>query len=137
MIKNLIIKGVTGGLVFFFLGWLVYGYLLANYMSSQCTEEYASVMRSESEMVWWAMIAGSLAIGFLLSYVLVNLENPTRWAQVYSSAIVGFFYASAVDLMNYSMMKMSTVEFIFVDIIVFTVQAAIIGFLISFVGNRQ
>lgn len=137
MAKKWIIKGITGGFLFFFLGWIVYGILLGTIMDNQYTPEYEAVMRPDNEMVWWAMIAGSLAIGFLLSFPAVLLGNPTRLMHTLSSAGVGFLYTIAVDFTNYSMMDVTTLGWILADIVIFTVMAAIIGFLISFVGNSN
>ena len=63
-----ILRGtVSGGIVLFLLGWLVYGLLLMSYMTAN-TNQCAA--RPQAEMVWWAMIVSNLLSAFFLTLVL-------------------------------------------------------------------
>lgn len=137
MYKNWLIKGITGGLIFFFLGWFVYGYLLSSYMDQQSNELYSSMARPENEMVWWAMILSSLAIGLLIAFFLVNLKNSNRKNHFVTSAVIGLLYAVAVDFSQYSMTTIISLEGVLVDILAFTMISGVIGLLVSFVGNER
>jgi hypothetical protein len=63
-----IIKGsVFSGIAFFFLGWLVWGILLAGMMESMYNP---ALNRPENEMIWWAMIVSNLTLALMVTLVL-------------------------------------------------------------------
>ena len=57
-ITKIVIGGIVGGISFFFLGWLIYGVLLMDFMSEFSNTTFN---RPEEEMVWWAMILSNMA----------------------------------------------------------------------------
>jgi len=70
-----ILKGtVFGGIANFFLGWLIYGMVLMDFMksnSNQCAN------RPEMEMIWWAMIASCLVYALFLTLFLKGSGSST------------------------------------------------------------
>lgn len=63
--KN-IIAGVLGGVVRFFLGWIIYGMLLMSYMEENMASGFN---RAEEDMQFPALVAGNLFFGFFLAYI--------------------------------------------------------------------
>src|SRR5262245_43801593 len=68
--NKFLVGGIIGGIANFLLGWLVWGMLLRNFVNEHTTEAGKAIMRGDDNMIWWAMIAGSLCWGLMLSYVL-------------------------------------------------------------------
>lgn len=58
--KKLVVGSISGGVVLFLLGFLVYGFIITE----------SPGMAPEGEMVLWAIILGSLFSGMLLTLVL-------------------------------------------------------------------
>src|SRR5450759_2816850 len=57
--KKFLIGGIVGGVVYFLLGWLVYGHLLTNYFHDH-SGNATGVERDMDQMIWWALILGNL-----------------------------------------------------------------------------
>ena len=93
--KKLLLGTVAGGVTYFILGFLIYGVMLAGMMQGPC-------MRAETDMVWWAMIAGNLGYAFLLSYVFLRAGIGTLGAGLQAGAVVALVVALSVDLMMYA-----------------------------------
>jgi len=123
----------VGGISFFFLGWLIYGVLLMDFMSEFSNTTFN---RPEEEMVWWAMILSNMASGFIFSIIFGWLNNKTIIGGVKIAAIIGGLFALSIDLSFYSMTTLySSFTPIIVDIIAFTIMSAITGGIIAWVMN--
>lgn len=62
------LKGtVFGGIVYFFLGWLVYGILLADFSLNNFNQ---CMNRPSTEMVWWAIVLSNLVYALFLTLML-------------------------------------------------------------------
>src|SRR5436190_23400918 len=72
-IKKIAIAGITGGAVYFILGWLVYGMLLKDFYSIHLIN---SITRPDTEMIWWAAIASNFFWGIFIAYIF------SRWANI-------------------------------------------------------
>jgi len=123
--NKIIIGGIAGGIAFFLLGWLIYGMLLMDYFmanQNQC------VMRPMEDMVWWAMIASNLVSGLLVATIFSWANIKGMMAGAKTGAILGLLLGASLDLGFYGMSSMfSSVSAMFVDIIAYTVMAAIAG----------
>jgi len=93
--KKLLMGTVVGGITYFILGFLIYGIALAGMMQGPC-------MRPETDMVWWAMIAGNLGYAFLLSYVFLKAGIGSLGAGLQMGAVIALVVALSVDLMMYA-----------------------------------
>ncbi|MGE0590592.1 MAG: hypothetical protein AB7O48_18570, partial [Cyclobacteriaceae bacterium] len=57
--KKRIMATLAGFVVFFLLGWLIYGMLMMDfYMSNAGTA--TGVQREETDMIWWALVLGNV-----------------------------------------------------------------------------
>ena len=129
--KNYFLAGILGGIVYFLLGWLVYGMLLMNYM-----EENAGLALGVNrvEMLLWSIGLGSLLYGFFLSYIFSCVgQVKTAAAGAKSGAWVGFLVAGAIDFTMYGTTNISTLNAVAVDILAATVLASITGAVVAWV----
>ena len=129
--KNYFLAGILGGIVFFLLGWLVYGMLLMDYM-----EENAGLALGVNrvDMLLWSIGLGSLLYGFFLSYIFSCLgQIKTAAAGAKSGAWVGFFVAGAIDFTKYGTTNITTLNAVAVDILAATVMASITGAVVAWV----
>jgi hypothetical protein len=129
--KNYFLAGILGGIVYFLLGWLVYGMLLMNYM-----EENAGLALGVNrvEMLLWSIGLGSLLYGFFLSYIFSCVgQVKTAAAGAKTGAWVGFLVAGAIDFTMYGTTNISTLNAVAVDILAATVMASITGAVVAWV----
>lgn len=116
-----ILRGtIFGGIIYFFLGWLIYGILLMDYTvanTNQCLN------KPEGEMIWWAMIVSSFAIALLLTLIL----NWSKAIKAVDGLVKGAVFGSLFTVMlGTSYWSMTTMYNSFVPVIVDVVVGAIV-----------
>lgn len=131
-----ILKGtIFGGVAFFFLGWLVWGILLAGVMESMYNP---ALNRPENEMIWWAMIASNLLLALMVTLVLDWAGAKSVMDGVKLGAIVGGLYALSVDLGIYSMTTtINNLSGVVIDAVAYCVLTAIIGAVIVLTWGKS
>lgn len=88
-----IIASLIAGIVYYLLGWLVYGMLLADAMP--LAEGMADIVQKKPEEMDMAlMIVSCLAWGFLVGYVLVK-SGASNWQE---GATQGFIIGALMSL---------------------------------------
>lgn len=121
-------------MLFFFLGWLVYGILLMDFYEANGNQ---TINRPMEEMVWWALIVSNLLSGFLLAIVFDWTNTTDVLEGMKKGAILGFLMSASFDL---SMFSMTTwfigKRLLVVDIGVSTLFVAVGGAVIAWVMNR-
>lgn len=135
--KKFLVGGIIGGVANFLLGWLVWGILLMSFMQKHSNPTSAVIFRSESEMIWWTLIAGNLALGFLVCYILLRSGVRSAASGASTGAMVGLLMAAAMDCIMYSQMKIYGLTAIAVDIIAATVVTAIVGAVVGWYLGRD
>ena len=135
--SKFIIGGVIGGVLFFLLGWLIYGMLLMDFMAQHMSSAASSVMRPEAEWVWWAMILGNMGLGFLTSYVITKSNVATVSAGATTGAMVGFLVSLSYDFIIYAQMNLFDITSAVVDIITSAVIFAIVGAVLGWYNGRK
>lgn len=128
--NKFLIGGIIGGVTYFFLGWLIYGMLLMSFMQSHSSNS-SGAFRAEADMVWWAMIAGNLAFGFFLSYILNKANVHSAAGGATTGAIVGLLLGIAIDLMMYAQLNLRDTTAMAADIAATTIMSAIVGAVIG------
>ena len=78
--------GISGGSAFFLLGWLVWETLQMDFMKSHSNSS-SGVFRADTDMIWWAMVVGNLAMGFLVSSVLSKAGINTAAGGITTGAV--------------------------------------------------
>ena len=132
--KKLIAGGLAGGIAFFFLGWVVYGMLLMDFISTHSRRSDA--FRSEADMIFWAMIVGNLAYGFLVSLIINRTPNATVAQGASTGFITGFLYAAAVNFTTYAQIDLYGKKVMAADILSMAILTAVIGAVITWVVSK-
>lgn len=133
--KKFLFGGLIGGIANFFLGWLVWGILLMSFMQKHSTQ-IPGVFRTEENMVWWAMVLGNFAFGFLATYVLMKAGIKTYSGGLITGGILGFLTSLAVDLMMYSQFNIYGRLAMGMDIVASTIVTGIIGAILGWFLGR-
>jgi H+/Cl- antiporter ClcA len=120
---KMLIGGAIGGVVYFLLGWLVYGIILAGSM------EGANCMRAHDEMMPLWIFIGNLFTGIMLSYIfskMASVNSPASGAM--TGAIIGALSAIGMDCLMYGTSTMiSNPTNILMDMVIMGVMFAIVG----------
>lgn len=133
--SRFLLAGIVAGVIYFVLGWVIYGMLLASYMTDNTL---AGTMRAENEMVWWALVLGNLASGFLLAYILGKTGASTVGSGAVTGLVVGLLMSLSFDLTMYGTSKIITnAQFIGVDVIASAVISAIAGAVVGWVYGMK
>jgi uncharacterized membrane protein len=134
MNKKLIFAALAGAILQFFLGWLVYGILLVNFMESNTThyEGLMKDMKGPGFMI--GIFLSGLVMSFLVAYIFQRWGKFVTFMKGLSAgAFLGFFLALSYDLYFYSSMNLMTLTGTIVDIITSTIMSAILGGVIAWI----
>ncbi|MFZ9503493.1 MAG: hypothetical protein ACO263_02880 [Cyclobacteriaceae bacterium] len=133
--RSFITGGLVAGIFYFFLGWLVFGILLADTMRERMNE---GLFRKDEDIILWALVVGNVAYGFLLSYIFHNMgvENARRGSAV--GAVIGLVTSLTFDLNFFGTSTMyNDLVVITFDITAFVVVSAITGSVLGLWMSRQ
>jgi len=133
--KKTLTGGIAGGILFFLLGWLVYGILLTGFMN-QHPGSIGNVNRSDTDMQMGYIFAGSILQGFLLAYILVKANISSVAGGFITGAIIGFLIAASFDLTMYGTTYIMSKKGIMADIVAATLLSGIVSAGIVFVINK-
>lgn len=126
-----IVAGLIGGVVYFLLGWLFYGILLADFFAEN-TGTAGNVMRPEDEMIMWALLLGNLLWGYFIAYVFNQWAQITTWdGGAKAGALIGVLVMMSLGLIWYGTSTIGTELSGFVDVVVSGVMSAIAGAVIG------
>ena len=129
--KKFLTGTVVGGIVFFFLGYLIYGVALSGFFS-QHSGPNAGSMKAMEEIVWWALIVGNLASGALLSYIFVKWANVSSFGNGLSAgAGIGFFMALSIELVRFATAGTLDLTASLTNVLILTVMNGVAGGAIS------
>ena len=125
--KNFLVSGLVGGIVAFFLGWLIWGILFADF--------FPQPEESSNSMIMIAL--GSLSYGLLISYIFV------KWAQISTAAtgakggaVLGLLLALYFDFFQLAMNPDVTYQMVGLDVVLCIVFGAVIGAVIGAVNGK-
>lgn len=128
--QKFIVGGIVGGIVYFLLGWLVYGMLLKDFMANNLSAS----MRADADTIWWALILGQLAGGFFLAYVIGKAGATSAGAGAGVGFIAGLLVCLSFDLTMYGVSTtISSLKGLAADVAVSAVIAAIVGAVVGWV----
>jgi len=123
---------IAGAAVFFFLGWLVYGMLLADFMKQHMVQYAGLTKEPMPDMV--PLVLSNLVIAALLAFVF------DKWASIRTfkggaigGAVMMFFIALHVDLSFLAFMNLLNLTMAAVDVAAAAALGAITGGVIALV----
>jgi hypothetical protein len=134
-IKKVIIAGLAGGIVYFVLGWLVFGILMKDFYAAHTN---TGIMRPEKDMIWWAMVVSNLTWGIFMAYVLNRFGNANSLGSGFmAGATISLLISACYSLGFYAYSTMyGDMTGLAVDIILGTVVGGIIGAVVGFVLGK-
>jgi hypothetical protein len=131
MNTRLIVAALLGSVVSFFLGWLVYGILLAPYYEAN-EVHYHGLQRLHGDMRLYGIYLSQLSTSFLLAFIF------QQWARIHTfgkgfvgGMIFGFFTAVSINLYMWSSMNLFQWEVYAVDAVVNALFLGIVGGVIA------
>lgn len=134
--NKILIAGLVAGIVAFFLGWIVWGMLLAG-MSDTMSGTATGVSRGEDEMIWWALIVGNLFFGLLYAYIFGRWANiSTAATGAKAAAMIALIMSVSWDLTMYATTNLMSLNGVIIDIIASTVVSAVIGAVAAWMLGR-
>ena len=128
------IGGIAGGVIYFLLGYLIYGMLLANYMHSHSPMQ--GVDRSMDTLVYWALIVGNLLFGFAISYA-VNRGGASVTGGLATGFVIGFLFSAGFDFTMYATSHSISLHQVAADVAAFTVISAIAGAVVGAISRPR
>ena len=135
--KKFLTGTLVGGVVYFILGYLVYGLLLSGFFEAQ-SGGAADVMRADDEMVWWALILGNFAYAAFLTYIFLKWAHISTFkGGLRAGAAIGLLLGLAYNLIYYGTSTMMTLTGALADVVVSAAMAAIIGGVIGAVIHAK
>ncbi len=135
--KKRLMATLAGFVVYFMLGFILYGVLLMDFYSSH-TGTATGVMRIDADMQWWALIAGNVVQAYLLVYIFGNWANITTFGGgLKAGAIIGFIMSLGISLNMYGTTNISDLTSTLVDPVVMSVMLGITGGVIGWVLGRK
>jgi hypothetical protein len=131
-----ILRGTLfGGIVYFLLGWLIWGILLMDFMAANMN---TCANRPDGEMIWWAMILSNLSASLLLTLILNWSKARGITDGIRVGAVFGLLFACLVDFSFWSMTTMySSLTVLVVDLLVSTVVFGLIGMVIVLTWGKE
>jgi hypothetical protein len=134
MNNRVLVAGLIGGIAFFFLGFLMYGFLVRDLLDANTM---AGLNRGEDDMQFAYLILGNLAFGFLLAYLLnkANARTASTGAQI--GLAIGLLTSLGVNLVMYATTNYwSSLSGVLYDVLTITVMNVIVGALIGWWYGR-
>jgi len=131
-IKKLVIGGIAAGIIFFLLGWLIYGILLMDYMTAH-PGITAGYNRTAPDMLYLAI--GNLLLGFLLAFIFVKANIATLSNGLITGAVAGVLIVAGFNCMSYGLTTLVSKKMMLADVggavLVWAVTGALLGLILG------
>ncbi|MFM6926518.1 MAG: hypothetical protein ACKOU7_13510 [Ferruginibacter sp.] len=127
-IKKLLMGGITGGVLFFLLGWLIYGILLMNFMTSH-PGIAGNIARPEPDFLY--LIIGNLAMGFLMAFIFIKANVNSMTTGFITAAVIGLLMGVGYDCMAYATSTILSRTGMAADVAASTVMSALTGAIVG------
>lgn len=136
MIVRFIVSSVAGGIVFFILGFLIYGMALFNFMQAN-TVQYEGLIKDPPNFI--ALAIANIVWGAMIAFVTDYWAGASTWAGgAKVGAILMFFAVLALDVQFVAFMNMyKGATVVIVDVIGVTVMGAVAGAVIGFIIGKM
>lgn len=135
MKTKFILAGFAGGVVNFFLGWLLYGILLMSFFEAN-TQHYEGLAK-EMPIMWLTALT-CLATGYFLAFIFYRWANISTWKGGFiGGLIIGLFIGLIYDLSFLSMWNFYNVKAALVDILLAGLTHSITGLVVGLVLHTR
>ena len=127
---------LVGGIVMFFLGWLIFGVFLMDFMKTNMIQ-YSGLMKEPMpDMI--PLVIANLAFAWLIAFVFDYWAGIRDFVSgLKGGAFIGFPIAVWIDLQFFAFMNLyKGITPIIVDVLAATALSAIVGGVIGFVMGK-
>ena len=131
-IKKLLIGGIVGGILYFGLGYLVYGNLLMNFLKDH-PGTATGVDRAMADFEFLYLTIGNFAHGFLLAYIFVKGNVNSLANGLITGGIVGLLMSVGINSIMYGVSNITSKTAMAADVAAFTVISAIVGAVVGMI----
>lgn len=129
--KQLLLGTLLGGVLFFFLGWLLFGILLESVLQPNCN---TSISLPMEEMRFGPLILSNLIWGLLLTLSLQWNQQKGLMGGLKTGAVIGLLVSAAMDLSLYSMTTyFNGLKGVVMDVMANTLLYALAGSLLGLI----
>jgi hypothetical protein len=126
---------VFGGIVYFLLGWLLYGILFMDFFSANMNQ---CANKADEDMIWWAMIVSNLATALLLTLILKWSGAKGIVDGLKTGAIFGILLTLSFNLSSWSMTTMyNNFPSLLIDLLVSTFMLTVVGMIIVLLWGKE
>ena len=126
MNNKVLMGGLAAGVVFFLLGWLLYGMLLMDTMANYAGPAYEAASRgADVDMLW--LIIGNLAMGLFLAMVCGWAGSTSAGSGAGTGFWFGLLLGIGMDGMLLGTTNLMTVTGMVIDVLVFTLMCVVAG----------
>jgi hypothetical protein len=133
--KKFLIGTVVGGIVVFFVGYLLYGVLLMSFFNQHSIAPPGS-MKSMNDFSWGALVLANFATGALLTYIILKIGNVNSFGSGAGLGfVIGLFMYLGDYLLHYATGNYMDLTGTLADVITGAVLTAIAGGIIAAVLN--
>lgn len=136
--KKFLIGGIVAGILYFLLGYLFFGNLLAQYFIDH-PGATVGIDRAMDHFQWWALILGNFASGFLLAYVFAKAGVSTLLSGFITGGIIGLLMSSSYNLVMYATTNVTSKHAMAAHVGAFVIISAIVGAVVGAImglGNK-
>jgi len=133
------LAAIVGGVVYFLLGWLIYGMLLMTFMKENSglpADIYSKVFKPDTDINMGMLVLSCLLEGFLAASILSWSGVTSAGSGFTKMAIAGLLIVAYFDTTFYSVSNMFTMKSMIVDIISGTIIAAIGGAVVGWILGK-
>jgi uncharacterized membrane protein len=132
-IKKLAVGGIVGGILFFFLGWLLYGMLLMDFMNSH-PGVVSGYSKEAPDMLYLAI--GNLLSGFMMAYIFIKANINTLMGGLIMAAVVGLLMAASYDCIMYATTSLVSKKMMLADVLASTAMSAVAGAVVGMLMGK-
>lgn len=132
-IKKLVVGGIVGGILFFFLGWLLYGMLLMDFMNNN-PGVVSGYSKETPDFLYLAI--GNLLSGFMMAYIFIKANINTLMGGLIMAAVVGLLMAASYDCMIYATTNLYSKKMMLADVLASTAMSAVAGAVVGLLMGK-
>ena len=125
-IKKLFMGGIVAGVLFFLLGWLVYGKLLATFFAAH-TGAAGNLMRADNDIQFLYLGLGNLAMGFALAFIFVKANISSLASGLVTGGVIGLLFSVGMNSIMYGTSTITSKMAMAGDVATVTVMWALTG----------
>jgi hypothetical protein len=130
-----VIAAIAGAVLYFFLGWLVYGILLMGFYEAH-TVHYEGLMKEMPNL--FAIFLSNLLMAFLFAWIFDKWANIRTFGKGFvGGMIISFLAFASMDISFAGMMNLYETPTLIVDIVVSTVLGGLIAGFIAWILGME